>query len=68
MITVTMACTHTVEVGESQHGPPVCACGERRVSHVHVRAPKFTGVCHGPQATYAPLPGIPIQVGDKTDG
>lgn len=67
MLKITLACGHTIEMGHDS-GVPICPqCGERRVSQVVARPPRFTGVCQGPYATYAPLSGIPVKVGEHSD-
>lgn len=64
MITVTMACGHSLNVMDID--VPVCKeCGERRVASVKALAPKFRGVCQGPLATYEDLKGIPVTMGNN---
>ena len=62
MITLSMACGHPLTVKDDGSELPICPCGERRVTTVHTRAPKFRGICHGPHATYEDLPGLPVRV------
>ena len=48
-ITVRFACGHQTRVSEATTASaPQCHCGETRVQHVSVRAPRFRGACHGP--------------------
>jgi hypothetical protein len=61
MITLRMACGHVLKTDDMGTEQPICVeCGERRVSHVKTRAPKFRGVCTGPLARYEALQGIPV--------
>lgn len=63
-IKTRMACGHVVDWEDGQ-APPMCACGERRVSGVTVRAPKFTGLCDGPHAERIDLEALPLSFGAK---
>ena len=52
MIHVRFACGHEVAFTDELVDAPTCACGQHRVSEVHVsRAPSFRGLCEGPIAT-----------------
>lgn len=62
MITIIFACGHTTDVDDPV-APPICACGERRISHVKAPPPRFVGACRGPHATYRELPGIGVPLG-----
>lgn len=62
MITVTYACGHTANVSAKGDVPPICECGERRVSRVKAPAPRFRGVCQGPSAVTVDLPAMPVSV------
>jgi hypothetical protein len=59
---VTFACQHTAEIGDNPSGPPVCACGERRIQAVKARAPKFTGACSGPFAEFRQLDPVVVNL------
>ena len=63
MITLSMACGHSYEMGETESIPVCPLCGERRVQRVKTRAPRFRGVVLGPCAQFENLPGIPVSVG-----
>lgn len=64
MITLSMACGHTLTVPHDIDAAPMCpTCGERRVQHVTARAPRFRGVAQGPHVTYESLPAIPVTIG-----
>lgn len=72
-MTIRFACGHTMTLGDNPSVAPVCPCGETRVQHVAVRAPRFRGSCSGPYAEWAPLapatvnlaPGGPLIIGQK---
>ena len=52
-MTITFACQCApLTVSDVGDTPPVCRCGERRISDVKAPAPRFRGVCQGPSATY----------------
>lgn len=73
MTTITFACGHHTTIGDNPSGPPVCACGERRIQHVKARPPRFTGACSGPYAEFKNLgpavvnlaPGGPLTITRK---
>lgn len=67
-IRLSFACGHAQTVSDTEQVPICETCGERRVSRVTARAPKFRGVCQGPHAQYAALAGMPVVVGDRSDG
>lgn len=50
MIKVTFSCGHSGEVEETASNPPSCHCGNRAVTAVKARAPRFRGACSGPYA------------------
>lgn len=65
-ITVTFACGHRLS-GSDQMTDPVCpTCGERRVTRVAAPPPRFTGVVHGPCATFQDLPAQPVRLAKET--
>lgn len=47
---VRFGCGHEQDVSETSAERPVCPCGERRVTHVTSRPPRFRGTCTGPLA------------------
>lgn len=59
-ITVTYACGHTQSIGANSDTPPICECGERRVSRVSAPAPRFRGICQGPSASMVALEAVPV--------
>lgn len=65
MIRVRMACGHPLEWDETQPAPPVCACGDRRVSRVTAPAPRFVGVARGPSVETTPLPPVAVDLSQK---
>lgn len=54
-MTITFACGHTAQIGDNPSSAPICGCGERQIQGVQARAPRFTGACTGPYATFANL-------------
>jgi hypothetical protein len=56
------ACGHTAEISDNPSGHPTCACGETRVQHVQVRAPRFVGACSGPCAEFKNLEAQPVNL------
>lgn len=65
-IRLGFACGHALTISESDQAPVCEQCGERRVSRVTARAPKFRGVCQGPHAQFVPLAGMPVTVGEPS--
>lgn len=61
-MTVGMACGHTVEIDDTAVSAPQCPCGERRVSRVSVRAPRFRGAL-GPCGDGERLPALAVTLG-----
>jgi len=72
---ITFACGHDAQIGDNPSGAPVCACGEKRIQAVKVRAPRFTGAVSGPYAEFKNLepavvnlaPGGPLQLQPTKD-
>lgn len=62
-----MACGHALTVSETEATVICDECGERRVSRVTARAPRFRGVVQGPSATFVNLPGMPVSVGVRDE-
>lgn len=59
---ITFGCGHTADMGDNPSGSPVCACGDRRVTHVKARAPRFVGACTGPMAEFKNLGPATVSV------
>lgn len=59
-ITVTFACSHSIEVGDNANWQPVCqVCHDTRVARVKARAPRFVGTVSGPYCETKGLdPGV----------
>lgn len=57
---ITFACGHTQKRDASVDTPPLCGCGERRVSRVVAPAPRFRGACLGPHAVQEALTGVAV--------
>jgi len=52
---IDFACGHHVTASDGAELTPECpTCHDRRVAHVQVRPPRFTGTCCGPCATFDP--------------
>lgn len=47
---IVFTCGHTADLPDTITTPPVCGCGERQITRVQVRAPRFVGACRGPYA------------------
>lgn len=72
---VSFACGHTTEIGDNPSAAPTCACGERQISRVTARAPRFIGACSGPYSEFKNLepvtvnlaPGGPLSLKEPKD-
>ena len=65
MMRVRFGCGHVVEASRVDSG--VCPqCGDTRVVTVKAPAPRFTGLCTGPCATYAQLEAQPVRLTQET--
>jgi len=51
-MTIAFRCGHSLTMPREASAAPVCACGERVVSHVTGATPRFVGACSGPHAEY----------------
>ena len=47
---VRFRCGHDGHVSETADAAPICVCGERQVTRVFARPPRFRGACSGPYA------------------
>ena len=66
MIPIRFACGHAASVSETATTVPVCAtCGERQITRVQARPPRFTGACTGPYAVTKALDPIVVNVAPK---
>ena len=63
-MTVTFACGHTTILDDTRatDDAAICGCGERRVTHVAARAPRFRGSCTGPYAEACSLEARPVDL------
>lgn len=64
MITVIFTCGHFQEV-DGSGATPICVCGETKIARVDAPAPRFTGHCRGPHATYRDLEAKPVTFGSN---
>ena len=64
-MTVTFACQHTQPL-EQVDTIPICrVCGERRVQIIQAPAPRFTGICRGPSATFEALASVGVPLSES---
>lgn len=62
MITVVFACEHAHSAANFDKQPICPFCGETRIMHVAAPAPRFTGLCEGPNAVYVKdMPAVNVK-------
>ena len=59
---IRFACGHVARVSHSVTEPPVCGCGETRITRVVAPTPSIRGVCSGPLVTPQALDPIAVNL------